>query len=174
MHSELSRILWTTTTWTLSHPLAFYDFLDHRNASQRKLLKRLHLDIAATHDDLRLKQWPGGWWANRRVIFRFPAIETLHLEVVSSNSPYVVMHAPKRTRFWHLVAEDTFDIADLRLLPLKHVTVVCTYVMKGSRWYADSKDVEMEREQSVKVAEKMRVRLLDHRRQRISRKKGGE
>ena len=42
IYVETNPILWGTTTWSFTHALAFSQFMNRRNANQRRLMKKLH------------------------------------------------------------------------------------------------------------------------------------
>lgn len=82
VYVEANTLLWRTTTWSFTHALAFSQFMDRRNAVQRRLMRKLHLDLDPRYCWVK-KNWAEGWYAalHKRVLSRFTALEVLHLDI---------------------------------------------------------------------------------------------
>jgi hypothetical protein len=157
---EANQVLWRTTTWSFTHALAFSQFMDRRNAVQRRLMRKLHLDLDPRYCWVR-KNWADGWHAalHKRVLSRFTALEVLHLDIRENQ------YGPRQAdrighpahSWWPNVAMD--ELVELQFLPLKHVTVTCTETSKCDRWPQHSK---MDLSERLAMADTIRSRLLDY------------
>lgn len=160
VYVEANRMLWRTTTWSFTHALAFSQFMDRRNAVQRRLMRKLHLDLDPRYCWVR-ENWAAGWHAalHKRVLSRFLALEVLHVDI--RDNQYGPHHAAivgqPAHPWWPNVVMD--ELVELQFLPLKHVTVTCSETSKCDRWPHHSK---MDFSERRAVAEAIRSRLLDY------------
>jgi hypothetical protein len=160
VYIEANRILWSTTTWSFTHALAFSQFMDRRNAVQRRLMQKLHLDLDPRYCWVR-KNWADGWYAalHKRVLSRFTALEVLYLDI--RDNQYGPRYPPRIgdpiCPWWPNVAMD--ELLELQFLPLKHVAVTCVDTSKCDRWPQYSK---MDFSERLGMAEAIRSRLLDY------------
>jgi hypothetical protein len=160
VYVEVNQLLWRTTTWSFTHALAFSQFMDRRNAVQRRLMRKLHLDLDPRYCWVR-KNWADGWHAalHKRVLSRFTGLEVLHLDITDNQ------YGPRQANrighpahpWWPNVAMD--ELVELQFLPLEHVTVTCTNTSKCDRWPHHSK---MDFGERLVMADEIRSRLLDY------------
>lgn len=160
VYVEANRMLWRTTTWSFTHALAFSHFMDGRNAVQKRLMRKLHLDLDPRYCWVR-KNWAEGWYAalHKRVLSQFKALEVLHLDIRDNQyGPHVanIIGEPAHP-WWPNVAMD--ELRELQFLPLKNVTVVCAETSKCDWWPHHSK---MDFSERLAMAEGIRSRLLDY------------
>ncbi|KAF4637121.1 hypothetical protein G7Y89_g978 [Cudoniella acicularis] len=82
LYVEANQVLWRTTTWSFTHALAFSQFMDRRNALQRRIMRKLHLDLDPRYCWV-MKNWADGWYAalHKRVLSKFTSLQVLYLDI---------------------------------------------------------------------------------------------
>ena len=80
IYVETNPILWGTTTWSFTHALAFSQFMNGRNANQRRFMKKLHLDLDPRYCWVK-ENWARGWHAalHQTVQSKFESLEMFAL-----------------------------------------------------------------------------------------------
>jgi hypothetical protein len=138
-----------------------------RNAVQRRLMSKLHLDYDMTsyypqicHED-ETSLAPNK--ANKAMLQKFPALEVLHLDARGHpDSRYIA-------QFFGLRQIDiVFDgFSEFQSLPLKTVTVICM-----DTFNPDCSNLS--RTENLKLAEDIRLQLLDYQGGGRERRVGGK
>ena len=160
LYIEANQVLWRTTTWSFTHALAFSQFMDRRNALQRRLMRKLHLDLDPRYCWV-MKNWAEGWYAalHKRVLSKFTSLQVLHLDI--RENQYGPRHADiigqPAHYWWPNVAMD--ELVELQFLPLRDVTVTCMETSKCDRWPEHSR---MNFRERLAMADAIRGRLLDY------------
>jgi hypothetical protein len=168
---EINPIFWRTSTWSFTHCLAFYKFMYGRNAVQKRLMSKLHLDYDMTSyiPPIYREDWTSlapnkANKANKAMLQKFPALELLHLDAKSHpDSRYMA-------QFFELwpIDDSVFDgLSEFQFLPLKTVTVICmdTFSPDFSN---------LSRTENLKLAEHIRLQLLDYQGAGRERRAGGK
>jgi hypothetical protein len=133
--------------------------MDRRNANQRRLMKKLHLDLDPRYCWVR-ENWALGWHAalHKRVLSKFRSLEVLHLDIRGNQygPRYPDIFGRPMHRLWPNV--EMKELMELQFLPLKVVTVTCMETSKCESWPSHSEMNQLER---LQMAENIRTKLLD-------------
>jgi hypothetical protein len=152
---EINPIFWRTSTWSFTHCLAFYKFMYGRNAVQRRLMNKLHLDY--DNESFYPQSYHVGWIdfvankTNKAMLQKFSALEVLHFD---ARRPINPGSGPQVFGPWRI--DSIFDgLSDIQFLPLKTVTVIC---MDGECFLFS----KLSRTGNLKLAGDIRLHLLDY------------
>ena len=153
MYIEINPVLWGTNIWSFTHSRTLYKFLDSRNAVQRRILKKLHLDLDPRYS-WREEHWAYFWFSvlNRSLLKKFPAVHTVHIDITGNRS---VRNSDWVGGVRRMRADTEFNmLLDLWILAPEVLTVTCmdTYNVKD--------DTLMDHSQRVRMAEGIRAKLL--------------
>jgi hypothetical protein len=130
IYIEANPILWGTNTWSFTNSRPFYKFLVARNAIQRRVLGKLHLDLEPRY--AWRPEHGAHWWfcvLNRSLLKKFPAVHTIHIDITDNRWVRHSIYGWVRPLLWPDLEFNM--LLDLRCLAPKVLTVACmeTYKM---------------------------------------------
>lgn len=131
---EANPVLWSSTLWSFTHSLAFTKFMEHRNAVQRRTMRKLHLDLDMRYA-WKSHTWAYWWYASlhKSVLSKFSALDVVHLDITGNkwirNSNIIGNPAMFRADLEFNMLSDLWHVAP------KTLTVTCmeTFNTDGSK-----------------------------------------
>lgn len=85
MYIETNPVLWRTNIWSFTHSRTCYKFLASRNAVQRRVFAKIHLDLDPRYSWKR-DNWAHWWFCvlNRSLLKKFSAVSTIHIDITGN------------------------------------------------------------------------------------------